>query len=140
LDIPNVSHVVNYDLPSDIDDYVHRIGRTGRAGNVGIATAFFNRNNKNIVKGMLDLLAEANQEVPDFLPKIAKEGSFGGGSSRGGPRGGSSRGGRGPVRDFRRGGGGYGGSSSGGWGNDSYGGGRSSSYGNPSSGAGNSWW
>lgn len=139
LDIPNVSHVVNYDLPSDIDDYVHRIGRTGRAGNVGIATAFFNRNNKNIVKGMLDLLAEANQEVPDFLPKIAKEGSFGGGSSRGG-RGGSSRGGRGPVRDFRRGGGGYGGSSSGGWGNDSYGGGRSSSYGNPSSGAGNSWW
>ena len=40
LDIPNVSHVINYDLPSDIDDYVHRIGRTGRAGNVGIATAF----------------------------------------------------------------------------------------------------
>jgi ATP-dependent RNA helicase DDX3X len=29
LDIPNVTHVVNYDLPSDIDDYVHRIGRTG---------------------------------------------------------------------------------------------------------------
>jgi ATP-dependent RNA helicase DDX3X len=35
LDIPNVTHVVNYDLPTDIDDYVHRIGRTGRAGNVG---------------------------------------------------------------------------------------------------------
>ncbi|KAJ8110086.1 hypothetical protein OPT61_g6970 [Boeremia exigua] len=43
LDIPNVTHVVNYDLPTDIDDYVHRIGRTGRAGNTGIATAFFNR-------------------------------------------------------------------------------------------------
>ncbi|KAI7510089.1 hypothetical protein KC331_g22656, partial [Hortaea werneckii] len=43
LDIPNVRHVVNYDLPTDIDDYVHRIGRTGRAGNTGISTAFFNR-------------------------------------------------------------------------------------------------
>ena len=158
LDIPNVSHVVNYDLPSDIDDYVHRIGRTGRAGNVGIATAFFNRNNKNIVKGLLDLLGEANQEVPDFLSKIARESAFGGGrggSSRGGSRGGS----RGPVRDFRRGGssGGYGGQSSGGWGNEggyssyggqsnnrSYGGSSSggyggSSYGNPSS-SNNSWW
>lgn len=33
LDIPNVIHVINYDMPKDIDDYVHRIGRTGRAGN-----------------------------------------------------------------------------------------------------------
>jgi hypothetical protein len=41
LDIPHVSHVINFDLPKDIDDYVHRIGRTGRAGNHGIATAFF---------------------------------------------------------------------------------------------------
>lgn len=32
LDIPHVTHVINYDLPTDIDDYVHRIGRTGRAG------------------------------------------------------------------------------------------------------------
>ena len=32
LDIPHVTHVINFDLPSDIDDYVHRIGRTGRAG------------------------------------------------------------------------------------------------------------
>ena len=35
LDIPNVKHVINYDLPNDIDEYVHRIGRTGRVGNVG---------------------------------------------------------------------------------------------------------
>jgi ATP-dependent RNA helicase DDX3X len=46
LDIPNVMHVVSYDLPKDVDDYVHRIGRTGRAGNTGTATAFFNRGNK----------------------------------------------------------------------------------------------
>jgi ATP-dependent RNA helicase DDX3X len=35
LDIPNVKHVINHDLPTDIDEYVHRIGRTGRVGNTG---------------------------------------------------------------------------------------------------------
>jgi len=35
LDIPNVKHVINFDLPNDSDEYVHRIGRTGRVGNVG---------------------------------------------------------------------------------------------------------
>ena len=59
LDIPNVTHVVNYDLPTDIDDYVHRIGRTGRAGNTGLSTAFFNRGNRGIVRDLLDLLKEA---------------------------------------------------------------------------------
>ncbi|KAJ5232359.1 hypothetical protein N7468_005315 [Penicillium chermesinum] len=64
LDIPNVTHVINYDLPTDIDDYVHRIGRTGRAGNTGIATAFFNRGNRGVVRDLLELLKEAHQEVP----------------------------------------------------------------------------
>jgi ATP-dependent RNA helicase DeaD len=41
LDIENVSHVFNYDLPGDPEDYVHRIGRTGRAGRKGIAVTFF---------------------------------------------------------------------------------------------------
>lgn len=41
LDIKNVKHVINYDLPEDIDEYVHRIGRTGRIGNQGRATSFF---------------------------------------------------------------------------------------------------
>jgi len=40
LDIPNVSHVINYDLPQTYDDYVHRIGRTGRAGKTGVALTF----------------------------------------------------------------------------------------------------
>ena len=35
LDIYNVRHVINFDLPSDIEEYVHRIGRTGRVGNLG---------------------------------------------------------------------------------------------------------
>ncbi|MBI3103733.1 DEAD/DEAH box helicase [Candidatus Daviesbacteria bacterium] len=40
LDIPDVSHVINYDLPQTYDDYVHRIGRTGRAGKTGVALTF----------------------------------------------------------------------------------------------------
>lgn len=38
LDISNVKHVINFDLPSDIEEYVHRIGRTGRVGNLGKTT------------------------------------------------------------------------------------------------------
>lgn len=157
LDIPNVKHVVNYDLPTDIDDYVHRIGRTGRAGNTGISTAFFNRGNRGVVRDLIDLLKEANQEVPGFLESIARESSgFGGG------RGGRSGGGRGrgaaatrDVRTFGGGqrpaysggmgmGGGYGGGQGGGYGGGmgmgggGYGGG---SYGNPTGpGGANSWW
>lgn len=40
LDIPNVSHVINYDVPATYEDYVHRIGRTGRAGEIGKAFTF----------------------------------------------------------------------------------------------------
>ncbi|CAO3690403.1 unnamed protein product [Rhizopus stolonifer] len=106
LDIANVAHVISYDLPSDIDDYVHRIGRTGRAGNTGLATAFFNRNNKNIVNDLINILAEANQEVPSFLESVARESrSYGGRSSgRGGGRGGGrGRGGGSSFggRDYR---------------------------------------
>jgi len=74
LDIPNVTHVINFDLPKDIDDYVHRIGRTGRAGNVGRATAFFNiEHDKGIVKDLIDLLEEAKQDIPKFLLDIRLE-------------------------------------------------------------------
>ncbi|CDJ53224.1 ATP-dependent RNA helicase, putative [Eimeria brunetti] len=67
LDISNVKHVINYDLPSNIDDYVHRIGRTGRAGNLGLATSFVNEQNRPILRDLLHLLEEANQEIPGFL-------------------------------------------------------------------------
>lgn len=93
LDIPNVTHVVNYDLPTDIDDYVHRIGRTGRAGNTGMSTAFFNRGNRGVVRDLIELLKEANQDVPTFLETIAREGSYGGG---GGGRGNRQGGAPGP--------------------------------------------
>lgn len=42
LDFPNIAHVINFDMPSEIENYVHRIGRTGRCGKTGIATTFIN--------------------------------------------------------------------------------------------------
>ncbi|KAL1331702.1 hypothetical protein HN51_048955 [Arachis hypogaea] len=97
LDIPRVAHVVNFDLPNDIDDYVHRIGRTGRAGKMGLATAFFNESNLSLAKPLADLMQEANQEVPAWLTRYAAKASYGGGN-RNRRTGGSRFGGR----DFRR--------------------------------------
>lgn len=129
LDIPNVTHVINYDLPSDIDDYVHRIGRTGRAGNTGSSTAFFNRGNKNIVRDLIELLREANQEIPGWLETIVHENAFGNGNGYRGRGGGRGRGRGGASRDYRSssnsggyGGGGRGGGG-GGYGGPQYGGG-----------------
>ncbi|CAF1166690.1 unnamed protein product [Adineta ricciae] len=73
LDIPHVKHVINFDLPTDIDEYVHRIGRTGRAGMAGQATSFFNEKNRNIAMELLDILTEAHQEVPEWLEGLARE-------------------------------------------------------------------
>lgn len=64
LDIPGVMHVVNYDLPKDIDEYVHRIGRTGRCGNLGKATSFFDSSKDgDIARSLVKVL----EDVSDFL-------------------------------------------------------------------------
>ncbi|KAJ1691270.1 hypothetical protein LUZ63_015425 [Rhynchospora breviuscula] len=75
LDVPNVAHVINYDLPKNIDSYVHRIGRTGRAGKSGLATAFFDGTNQSMAKALAGVMAEAKQEVPEWLLQFA-ENSF----------------------------------------------------------------
>ena len=49
LDIENVSHVFNYDVPADAEDYVHRIGRTGRAGRKGIAVTFLTARERYLI-------------------------------------------------------------------------------------------
>ena len=72
LDIPHVAHVINFDFPKDIDDYVHRIGRTGRAGNSGMATAFFSDKNMPLAKALVELMQEAKQEVPSWLSQCAQ--------------------------------------------------------------------
>lgn len=43
LDFPDIQHVINFDMPSEIENYVHRIGRTGRCGKTGVATTFINK-------------------------------------------------------------------------------------------------
>uniref|UniRef100_A0A7N4PF35 RNA helicase n=1 Tax=Sarcophilus harrisii TaxID=9305 RepID=A0A7N4PF35_SARHA len=100
LDISNVKHVINFDLPSDIEEYVHRIGRTGRVGNLGLATSFFNDRNANITKDLLDLLVEAKQEVPSWLENMAYEHHYKG-SSRGRSKSSRFSGGFG-ARDYRQ--------------------------------------
>merc|ERR1719208_190756 len=106
LDIPNVKHVINFDLPSDIEEYVHRIGRTGRMGNLGLATSFFNDKNRNLAKDLVELILESSQELPGWLESMSVDfRSYGGPSRRGKGKGGFG------SRDYRmeRGGGGSGG-------------------------------
>jgi len=67
LDIDNIAHVINFDMPTDIDDYVHRIGRTGRAGKAGLATAFISEENLNVVPKLLDILQQSAQDIPTWL-------------------------------------------------------------------------
>ncbi|KAK9101967.1 hypothetical protein Sjap_019221 [Stephania japonica] len=100
LDIPHVAHVINFDLPKDIDDYVHRIGRTGRAGKCGLATAFFNEGNLSMAKPLAELMQEANQEVPPWLTQYAQRSPYGGGGSGGRNR--RHGGGRFGGFDYRR--------------------------------------
>ena len=72
LDIKNVSHVVNYDLPKSIDEYVHRIGRTGRVGNRGKATSFYDPEvDAPLARDLVKILQQAGQEVPPWLEKDA---------------------------------------------------------------------
>jgi len=105
LDIPNVSHVINYEMPNVIDDYVHRIGRTGRAGHKGTAIAFVDENCK-VLKELYEVLAETKQEIPPWFEKLVDSQGYGGmRGGRGKKRGGGPRYG---ARDFRRGGRGFG--------------------------------
>lgn len=74
LDFENIQHVINYDMPEDIENYVHRIGRTGRSGRVGIATTFINKAcDESVLLDMKHLLLEAKQKVPPFLLALQSE-------------------------------------------------------------------
>ncbi|XP_042731280.1 probable ATP-dependent RNA helicase DDX4 [Lagopus leucura] len=76
LDIENVQHVINFDLPNTIEDYVHRIGRTGRCGNTGKAVSFFDdQSDGHLVQSLLKVLSEAHQEVPVWLEEMAVRGT-----------------------------------------------------------------
>ena len=105
LDIKNVMMVINYEFPPKTEDYIHRIGRTGRAGAKGIAVSFMTSSDMRHASALCTILKDSSQPIPAELEQMAKiGGSGGGGGGRRGPGGGG--GGRGPPRG---GGGGYGG-------------------------------
>ncbi|KAL4279886.1 hypothetical protein GQ457_03G022210 [Hibiscus cannabinus] len=70
LDIPDVEVVINYSFPLTTEDYVHRIGRTGRAGRKGVAHTFFTQQNKGLAGELVNVLKEAGQVVPPALLKF----------------------------------------------------------------------
>ena len=136
--------VVNYDFPTGVEDYVHRIGRTGRAGATGLAYTFLVEQDAKYASDLIKVLEGANQRVPHELRDMASRG--GGGTNRfrrwgaggRGERSDSGYGGRGNSSGYggRGSDSGYGGRGSdsgyggrGGWGSTpSQGGGRGSDY------------
>lgn len=61
LDIENVQHVINFDLSSTIDEYVHRIGRTGRCGNIGRAISFFDpESDSHLAQPLVKVLSDVS--------------------------------------------------------------------------------
>jgi superfamily II DNA/RNA helicase len=119
LDVDDVKFVINFDYPNCSEDYVHRIGRTGRSQRTGTAYTFFTPNNSKQAQDLVGVLTEANQVVNPKLYELASSGRGGGG------RGGRNRWGGGGYGGGR-GGGGYGGGGGGGGYNNA---GRSWDYG-----------
>ena len=67
----DITHVINFDFPRDIDEYVHRVGRTGRAGKTGCAMSFIGREDWRRAGDLIPIMQEAGQEVPNFLVDMA---------------------------------------------------------------------
>jgi len=75
--LTKIFQIINYDLPSaehgGIDEYVHRIGRTARIGNLGRATSFYNDRDAGLAQNLVKVLLECNQDIPDFLKEFQPE-------------------------------------------------------------------
>jgi len=69
IDIPDVAHVINYEMPGSIDMYTHRIGRTGRAGKTGVATTFLTLQDTDVFYDLKQMLIQSNSLVP---PELAR--------------------------------------------------------------------
>ncbi|KAL8193528.1 hypothetical protein R6Q57_026663 [Mikania cordata] len=119
LDVKDIRVVVNFDFPTGVEDYVHRIGRTGRAGATGEAYTFFADQDAKYASDLVKVLEGANQRVPQELREMASRGGGmggrsrrwssdgGGGSSFGGRDGGGYSGRGSSSHDSDIGGGGY---------------------------------
>ncbi|XP_013190637.1 ATP-dependent RNA helicase p62 [Amyelois transitella] len=100
LDVDGIKYVINFDYPNSSEDYIHRIGRTGRSKTKGTSYAFFTPSNSRQAKDLVSVLQEANQTVNSQLQTMADRcGGGGGGWNRN--RYGGGRGGGGT---FKRGG------------------------------------
>ncbi|XP_047026998.1 DEAD-box ATP-dependent RNA helicase 20-like [Helicoverpa zea] len=72
LDVDGVTHVINYDFPNTSEDYIHRIGRTGRQENKGVSHTILTDDDARQAKSLIDVLKEANQQVPQELEDLAR--------------------------------------------------------------------
>ncbi|KAH8108638.1 hypothetical protein DFH11DRAFT_1731781 [Phellopilus nigrolimitatus] len=111
----DVGYVINYDFPNNCEDYIHCIGRTGRAGQTGTSYTFFTPDNAKSARDLVKILIEAKADVPSQLQEMVSMGGGGGGRGRYGGGGGGGRGrGGGGSREYG-GGGGYSGGGDSGW-------------------------
>ncbi len=84
LDVDDIRMVVNFDMPNDMESYIHRIGRTGRAGKKGTAVSFFvSEKNGRLAKPLVEILNRTEQDVPSELNNLAAFSSGGRGRGRG---------------------------------------------------------
>ena len=70
IDIPGVQHVINYDMARNIEDYTHRIGRTGRAGKAGIATTFLTKEDEPVLSDLKKFMIQSKQFIPEELQRV----------------------------------------------------------------------
>ncbi|TYH64453.1 hypothetical protein ES332_D07G268700v1 [Gossypium tomentosum] len=104
LDIKDIRVVINYDFPTGVEDYVHRIGRTGRAGATGLAFTFFGDQDSKHASDLIKVLEGANQQVPAELREMASRGGGMGRPRRWAPSSGGYDGERGGRTDSGYGG------------------------------------
>lgn len=72
-DIPRVRYVLNYDCPDNIENYIHRIGRTGRAGETGFAMTFLTEKDSKLAGPLIEVLRETAQKIPDGIAELAAQ-------------------------------------------------------------------
>uniref|UniRef100_A0A8B9SDB1 RNA helicase n=1 Tax=Apteryx owenii TaxID=8824 RepID=A0A8B9SDB1_APTOW len=72
LDVHDITHVFNFDFPRNIEEYIHRVGRTGRAGRTGEAVTLVTKNDWRVASELIDILERANQAVPNELISMAE--------------------------------------------------------------------
>jgi len=87
LDVDDIKMVVNFDMANDTETYIHRIGRTGRAGKKGFAVSFFvPEKNGRMARDLIEILSRTNQVIPPELQQAAMNNRGGGKGGRGGRR------------------------------------------------------